>query len=53
MSQRGSERVSENTIAYFAQKARYKASFFVFFIRKREKFAQNVGGKGENENVNI
>jgi len=35
----GRGRVSEKTIAYFAQ----KASFFVSFLRKREKLTSNVG----------
>ena len=44
----GRERVSENTIAYFAQKVRLES---VFLIRKREKLATNVGVKGENVNI--
>ena len=47
----GRERNSESTIAYFAQKSRYKACFLSFFIRKREKLAQNIGAKGENVNI--
>jgi len=34
----GRERVSEKTIAYFAR----KASFFVSFLRNREKLTNNV-----------
>jgi len=44
-----SERVSENTIAYFGQKVPLESVFRLFY--KREKLAQNVGGKGKNVNI--
>ena len=40
----GHERVSEKTIAYFAQ----KGSLFRLFLKEIEKLAKNLAVKGEN-----
>jgi len=35
----------------FCTEITLQSVFFVFFIRKREKLAQNIGAKGENVNI--